>query len=65
MGVVAFFQLPFFAKCLFLGEDGLWMGASVSYLHISSFTQKFVYSQTCVKQAPMGKPKCDCLKQVC
>ena len=24
----------------------------------------FFYSQTCVKQAPMGKPKTGCLRQV-
>ena len=27
-------------------------------------TQVWLYSQTCVKQAPMGKPKIGCLKQV-
>ena len=25
---------------------------------------KYMYGQTCVKQAPMGKPKTGCLKQV-
>ena len=27
-------------------------------------THKQFYSQTCVKQAPMGKPKIGCLRQV-
>ena len=29
--------LTFFAKCFFVGEDGPWVGASVSYWYISSF----------------------------
>ena len=32
------FSTSFFAKCLCPDEDGLWMGASVSYWHISSFS---------------------------
>ena len=36
MVVMALFQLHLFAKCLVLGEDGPWAGASVSYGNIPS-----------------------------
>ena len=31
---------------------------------LAEFSKKNIYSQTCVKQAPMGKPKIGCLRQV-
>ena len=57
--VMALFQLNF-CWCV---DIGFW---SITFAGMHWFYWKFTegYSQTCVKQAPVGKPKIVCLKQV-